>query len=432
MKAFFYTLGCKVNQYESQEIKELFKKNKYEITNQPEKADVIVVNSCTVTNESNRKTRQALRRFKQANPLAAIVLTGCIPQAFPKQAIVINEADIVLGNKNNANIVEAVNNYLESHNRIINIKTHESKEKYSGTGITHFEGHTRAFLKIQDGCNRFCSYCIIPFARGESRSKPISEIENELVYLGKNNYLEVVYTGINLSSYGRDFGIDLTTAVKLAEKSKKIKRIRLSSLEPDHIDYKMIEALSKISIFCPHFHISLQSGNDSVLNRMNRHYSTQDYLEIVDSIRKKFDNAAISTDIIVGFPGETQEEFSQTLDFVKMIGFSKVHIFPFSERKGTKAADMPNKLTKAIKTERCKELLALCDMTRKDFLNKHIGKTEEVLFESPKNDVFYGLAKNSLPVKASSIKNITGKILPVRIISVDGDFCLGKIIESNS
>lgn len=430
MKAFFYTLGCKVNQYETQEISETLSANGIFRASSPEDADIIVVNSCTVTQESTRKTKQAVRRFKKQNPNAVLVLTGCLPQAFPDEAEALEEIDVLLGNKNNHDLLTAVNYYLQTGARVNNVQLHEIKkgDEYKGVGISSLDEHTRAYLKIQDGCNRFCSYCIIPTARGRSRSKPLEEIENELRRLAQNGYKEIVFVGINLSAYGREMGLSLADAVETAEKEEGIERIRLGSLEPDHITDELLERLSRIRKLCPHFHLSLQSGSNSVLKRMNRHYTAEEYLEIMDMVRRHFPDAAFTTDVIAGFPGETDEEFAETAEFLKKARFQKVHIFPFSPRKGTRAYDMEGQIPKNIKHSRCAFLNEICAEIRTGILKAQIGKTFEVLFESAEKGKAGGYTRTYIPVEIISEENLQGQLKNVLITGVENDCCTGKLV----
>lgn len=428
MKVAFYTLGCKVNQYETEEMTELMQKNGFEVVSSKTQADIYIINSCTVTAESTRKTRQAVRRFKQKNPDCVTVLTGCVPQAFPNEANSIIEADIIIGNKTNLDLPEAIEKYILEHERLILTKEHKSGECYRGNTISKFEGHTRAFVKIQDGCDRFCSYCAIPYARGRSRSKPIEDIRHELETLGKSGFTEVVFVGINLSAYGRDLGLSLTDAVIAAENTEGIERIRLGSLEPDHIDDKMLDCFAGLKKFCPQFHISLQSGCDSTLKRMNRHYISSEYEELCNKIRSTFPDASITTDIITGFPGETPEDFDATCKFVEKIRFEKVHVFPYSIREGTKAAKMENQIKNEIKSKRASELSELSDKIRDNIFKSYIGKEFSVLFEANKNGLAHGYTKNYTPVSVKTDKNLTGQIHTVKIISAENGECKGKLL----
>lgn len=425
MNVYIFTLGCKVNQYESQEIGEMFEKSGYTLLNEPDNADIIIVNSCTVTAESVRKVRQSVRHLKKISPNAFLILTGCASQAEPEILSVLPEVNLMLGNRNNKNIVALCENALKEHGSSVNAhEEHENGESFQGFGITHFEGHTRAFLKIQDGCDRFCSYCLIPKARGRSRSKPLSDIDRELSELSKNGYGEIVFVGINLSDYGKNTPYSLPDALMLAEKYDSIKRVRLGSLEPDHITDEMISRLKNVTKLCPQFHISLQSGCNSVLKRMNRHYTREEYKALADSLRSAFKDASVTTDILVGFPTESEADFCETVDFAKSIGFEKIHIFPYSKRNGTPAAAMPQ-LSNAIKDERAKRLGAAAAEIRKEYLLKQVGKTCEVLFETEHPEFSEGYTKNYTPVRIYDGKDRKGKFINVLITDAGDDYCIG-------
>ncbi len=425
MKAAFYTLGCKVNQYETQEMISLLKNEGYEIINHKQKADIYIINSCTVTAESSRKTRQAVRRFRNDNKDAIIILTGCFPQAFPEEASRLSEADIILGNKMNHTIIDAITEFRLSKKQTVKVTVHKREDKYKGIEINTFDGHTRAFIKIQDGCNRYCSYCIIPKARGFSRSRPLEAIKNEIERLAKAGYKEIVFVGINLSAYGLDTNTSICDALQIAQETEGIERFRLGSLEPDHITDEVIRRLSGMKKFCPQFHLSLQSGSNTVLKRMNRHYTAEEYLELCRKLKAAFPDISLTTDIIVGFPGETEEYFNETLEFAKKCGFMKVHVFPFSPREGTVAYKFTDKIPNAVKTERCSVLQNECDRIRDSFLKEAIGRTVNVLFETPKGDIQQGYTENYTPVTVTSDENLCGQIRKVKILSCENDTCYG-------
>lgn len=424
MNIFFYTLGCKVNQYETQEMSELLEGAGYTIINSISDAHIAVVNSCTVTAESVRKTRQTIRRFKKQNSDCIIVLTGCAIQAEKHIVNDLPEVDIYLGNRSNTKIVEAINEFLKNRNTVDMHTEHKTGDPFTGCGITHFDGHTRAFLKIQDGCDRFCSYCLIPMARGRSRSKSLIDIDRELKCLAENGYKEIVFVGINLSDYGKNTPYSLPDALELAEKYEGIERIRLGSLEPDHITDEMIERLGKISKLCPQFHISVQSGCDNVLKAMNRHYTAKEYEHLAKKLRSTFTDATITTDVLVGFPKETDEDFKTTVDFIKRVGFEKVHIFPYSVREGTVAARMEQH-TNAVKEQRASELAETTEKIRADYMNKQVGNKVEVLFETYRNGYSEGYTKNYTPVRIISDKDFRGKIKKVLITDATKDYCIG-------
>lgn len=424
MNVFFYTLGCKVNQYETQEMCELFESGGYTIVNSVADADIVVVNSCTVTAESVRKTRQAVRRFKKQNPDSVVALTGCAVQAEKHIIKDLPEVDILLGNRNNTKIVEAVNEYFKNRSTVDMHTEHKTGDPFIGCGITRFDGHTRAFLKIQDGCDRFCSYCLIPMARGRSRSKSLEDIDKELKNLSENGYKEIVFVGINLSDYGKKTPYSLPDALNLAEKYDGIERIRLGSLEPDHITDEMIEALGKIEKLCPQFHISLQSGCDKVLKAMNRHYTAEEYEELAHKLRETFPDATVTTDVLVGFPTETEEDFNTTVDFVKRVGFEKVHVFPYSVREGTVAAKM-EQLTNSVKDKRAASLTEITDKIRAEYLKAQIGKTVDVLFETYRDGYSEGYTRNYTPVRIISNDDYRGAIKKILITEATDDYCIG-------
>lgn len=429
MKAAFYTLGCKVNQYETQEMISLLKNNGYSVVGNKEKADIYIINSCTVTAESSRKSRQTVRRFKHDNPDSVVILTGCFPQAFSEEAAALTEADIILGNKSNKKIIDAINDFLADKRQAVRVVAHQRNDNYQGTEIDTFDGHTRAFIKIQDGCNRYCSYCIIPKARGFSRSRPLDNIKTEITKLANAGYKEIVFVGINLSAYGLDTGHSICDALQLAENTDGIERFRLGSLEPDHITDDVIERLSGMKKFCPQFHLSLQSGSNAILKKMNRHYTAEEYFELCKKLKATFPELSLTTDIIVGFPGETEENFKETVAFAEICGFMKVHVFPFSPREGTVAFKLPDKIQNSVKNERCAVLQKKCDDIRKAFIDSLNGKTVNVLFETPKGTVQQGYTENYTPVCVESDVNLCGHIKQVRIKSANDDYCIGEIIE---
>ena len=430
MKISFFTLGCKVNQYETEAMKNLFFENNWKIVNNSDFADVYIINSCTVTSFGDKKARQSIGRFKKINPGAIIVMTGCFPQAFPEKSQTLKNVDIITGTTNRSNLPDLIKQFLIDKKRIINVSAHKKDELFENLTIKNFSKKTRAFIKIQDGCNKYCSYCIIPKARGFTRSKPLKTLENELISVAKSGYKEVVLVGINLSSYGLDLkNTDLTDAVNVAAKIDQIKRIRLGSIEPDLLTKDNILKLSKIDKFCPQFHLALQSGSDSVLKRMRRHYTKNLYKNLVEYILKRFENPSITTDIMVGFPGETQEEFNESLKLIEDINFLKIHIFPYSIRQGTPAAKMENQITKSEKQLRVKKMELAAKKSNQAFLKQQINKIHDVLFETQEGDVFTGHTKNYILVKTKSNSNLCGQIKCVRIKCYTEKFCIGELIE---
>ena len=431
MKAKIITLGCKVNQYESEAMLEALLAGGFQEAASGEEADVMVVNSCTVTATSDQKVRQTLRRARKENPGAVTVLTGCMPQAFPEEAAALLEADVVLGNARRADLLPRVMEYLSSKQRIVDIAPHEKGEKFERMAVSTFHGRTRAFLKIEDGCDRFCSYCIIPYARGRVRSKPLEDIQEEVRRLGEQGFQEVVLTGINLPAYGRELGLHLCDAVEAACQAPGISRVRLGSLEPEQLTPDVIARMAKEEKLCPQFHLSLQSGCDATLRRMNRHYTTAEYRQIVGNLRAAFPGCAITTDIMVGFAGETQEEFEQSLQFAREIAFAKVHVFAYSRRPGTRAYDAPGQVPIKVKEERSRQMIQVTKTTQQAFLQAQVGKVEEVLFEQQREQgVWEGYTRNYTHVLAPSGKDLSGQLLPVELLEVQGESCVGRLARS--
>ncbi|MEE1126356.1 MAG: tRNA (N(6)-L-threonylcarbamoyladenosine(37)-C(2))-methylthiotransferase MtaB [Acutalibacteraceae bacterium] len=426
MRFYIFTLGCKVNQYESQIMHENLVNSGFDYTKEYNDADIIIINSCTVTSASDSKAVKLMHRIKRENPQAVLVLTGCLPQAFPEDERFI-EADIILGNKSRSILVSTIQQYLTNRVRIINISKHETGDDFESMSINNFTERTRAFVKIEDGCNRFCSYCIIPYARGRVRSKPLDELKNEIEVLSKRGFKEVVLVGINLSAYGQEFGMDLSDAIETACAVDGIKRVRLGSLEPERMDEATIARISKQPKLCPQFHLSLQSGCDATLKRMNRHYNTNEYYEIVENLRKAFDNCAITTDIMVGFPGETDEEFNESLEFAKKVAFAKVHTFAYSRRPGTVADRAENQVAESVKNIRSKQMIDLTTKTQEEFLQSQIGKTEPVLFEREKNGYYEGHTMNYTQVIVKCDMDISNQILNVKITEADKNRCVGVL-----
>ena len=429
MKVKFVTLGCKVNQVESEAMREALLAAGFQEAAGGETADVVVVNSCTVTATSDQKARQALRREKKRNPGAVAVLTGCWPQAFPQEAQEFLEADVVLGTARRGDLVPRLLEYLSTKQRVVDIAPHQKGEKFEKLTISAMHGRTRAFVKIEDGCDRFCSYCIIPYARGRVRSKPLEDIREEAARLGEAGYKEVVLTGINLPAYGKDLGGDLCDAGEAACAAPGILRVRLGSLEPEQLTPPVIARLAAQEKLCPQFHLSLQSGCDDTLRRMNRHYTTAEYRQIVGDLRKAFPNCAVTTDIMVGFAGETEEEFGESLAFAKEIAFAKVHVFAYSRRPGTRAYDMPGQVPNREKERRSREMIAATLETQRAFFAAQTGRVEEVLFEQERDrNVYEGYTRNCTPVRVASAAPLQGQIRQVRLTQALEDFCLGELV----
>lgn len=427
MKVTFYTLGCKVNQYETEAMREAFAAAGHMPVPNDAPFDAAVINSCTVTAESDRKTRQILHKVRRENPEAIIILTGCMVQAFSEEARELTDADIVCGNTDVKKTVEYAERFLKDGERIFEVSEHKKTERFNTPVLSSFAERTRAYMKIEDGCDRYCTYCIIPTARGSVRSKPLAEIAAEAETLSRAGFSEIVLVGINLTSYGKDEDIDICDAVEAAATPDGIKRVRLGSLEPDHISDNVLERLKAQKKFCPQFHLSLQSGCDETLKRMNRHYDTAFYRDLVSRIRAVFEDASVTTDVMVGFAGETEEEFSKSLAFVKEIGFAKTHVFAYSRRRGTVAYGLPAQITRAEKAERSRRMIETALACEEEFLKGLVGKTEYVLFETAEKGFAEGYTPNYSRVRVKSDEPHTGEILPVKIISAEKECCIGEI-----
>ena len=376
------TLGCKVNQYESEAVEEIFEARGYK--KKEENADIYVINTCTVTNMSDRKSRQMISRARRDNPEAVIAVMGCYSQVKPEEVSQIEGVDIVLGSRNKEEVVDLCEDVLQNKGAIDKVLSLSETKTIEDLEISNQEAMTRAYMKIQDGCNMYCSYCLIPYARGNISSRDMESIKNEAKRLAENGYKEIVLTGIHVSSYGKDLknGTSLIDVIEEVANIDGIERIRLSSMEPRHITREFLERMKATKKACDHFHLSLQSGSDDILKAMNRKYDTKIFKEKVDLIREVFPNAGLTTDIIVGFPTETDENHMETKNFVKDIKFAKTHLFKYSKRNGTKAATMKPEVDGNIKKERLKELEEIEQINKREFLEKQIGKTLSVLFES--------------------------------------------------
>ena len=384
-RAALHNLGCKVNSYETEAMKELLQAAGYEIVDFEDKADVYVINTCSVTNVADKKSRQMLHRARTRNPQAVVVAAGCYVQAAGEKLKEDGAVDLIVGNNKKTELVPLLEEYFAGREHPDGVIDISAVQEYEPLHITAQTEHTRAFIKVQDGCNQFCSYCIIPYTRGRIRSRRMEDVEEEVRGLAKKGYQEVVLTGIHLSSYGLDFkdGTDLLALIRRIHQVDGIKRIRFGSLEPRIITDEFAKALSELPKVCPHFHLSLQSGCDDVLKRMNRHYTCEEYEERCQILRRYFEQPAITTDVIVGFPGETDEEFRQTKEFLKTIRFYEMHVFKYSRRAGTRADRMPDQVPETEKTERSAELLSLEAELSREYRSTFLGKTEEILLEEP-------------------------------------------------
>jgi len=428
----FFTLGCKVNQYETEAMAEIFKSLGYDVVGFDEYADVYVINTCTVTGRGDMKSRQEIRKAKKINPDSVVAVVGCYSQVASNEVLNIPEVNVVLGTKNKGEIVKLVEKAANA-NKVNAVEDIFKDRKFEELKISAQEGHTRAYLKIQDGCNQYCTYCIIPYARGPIRSRKPNDIFDEVKRLRDNGYKEVVLTGIHVASYGKDLeNVDLLDIIKMIHEIEGIERIRLSSIEPTFLTEDFVREVSLLPKFCRHYHISLQSGSDSVLKRMGRRYTTSEYKRIVERVRKYIEDVAITTDVMVGFPGETEREFNETYEFAKDIEFSKMHVFKYSRRAGTKAADYPDQIKNSVKEERSKILIKLSEECELKFYKKFLGSTLNVLFEQRTkalNDYVEGLTDNYIRVAVKSDLNIKNKILPVKLIDLKKDFAIGNIVE---
>ena len=429
MTFFITTLGCKVNQYESEYMRELMLRGGYTETGDFSTADINIINSCTVTAVADAKNRKTVNRIRRENPSTVIILTGCMPQtvSFDKDSI-YDKCDIVLGNTKRGDILKILEEYNLSHIKTVNVREHLKNEQFESMSISNFEERTRAFVKIEDGCNQFCTYCTIPYARGRVRSKPLEELKHEIEDLAKKGYKEIVLVGINLSCYGTDISCDLYDAVKTVCSISGIKRVRLGSMEPENLTEDLIIKLSKEEKFCEQFHLSLQSGCLKTLKSMRRKYSPEEYMNILDNIRKYFKNPGITTDIMVGFAGESDEDFSESLEFASRCRFAKIHIFPYSRREGTLAYSYPDQVDSETKKKRCRRLEEVEFQSRNSFLNDQLGLTESVLFETSHGEGIYtGYTKNYTPVKVYSDSELTGRIADVMLKKIESGYCIGEL-----
>ena len=423
------TLGCKVNQYESEAVEEIFKARGFE--RKENNADVYVINTCTVTNMSDRKSRQMISRARKDNPDAIIAVMGCYSQVKPEDVAKIEGVDIILGSRNKEEVVDLCEDMLQNKEAIDQVISVSEEKTFEDLEISNQTEMTRAYMKIQDGCNMYCSYCLIPYARGNVVSRPMDSIVKEAERLAKNGFKEIVLTGIHVASYGKDFkdGTSLIDVIENVAKVEGIERIRLSSMEPRHITSDFLERMKATKKACDHFHLSLQSGSDDVLKSMNRKYDTKVFKEKIDLIRQVFPNAGLTTDIIVGFPGESEENHKETMDFVKEIKFAKTHLFKYSKRDGTKAASMKPEVDGNIKKDRLKDLEAIEKTNREEFLQKQVGKTLSVLFEEKSDMEGFksGYSTNYLRVNVENPSLPTNEIYDVKITGIINDELIGEI-----
>lgn len=428
-KVASHALGCKVNQYESEAIAELFAERGYEIVRIDEYADIYIINTCTVTNFGDKKSRQLIRKVKRQNPDSIVAAIGCYAQTQPEKIKEVDGVNLVIGTKGRKDVVDLVEKYSKDNGVVSTVGEISNEHTFEHLSIQKLAGRTRAYLKIQDGCSQFCSYCIIPYARGPVRSRNAQDIIDEVHNLAKNGFREIILAGIHVASYGKDL-IDTTLldVIKRVQDIEGIERIRFSSIEPNIVTQQFVSELSKMDKVCDHFHLSLQSGCDRTLKRMNRKYDTAKYTQSVELLRKYFPDAAITTDIIAGFPDETDEDFEESIAFAEKIGFAKIHAFPYSPKEGTPAAKMQNQILNAVKDERTARLIELSDKMADNFINGFIGKTMTVLYEKQVSDgVYEGYTTNYIRVHSNSVKNISNSIVKTKIIAAENERAVGKL-----
>ena len=430
-KAAFYTLGCKVNQYETEAMTESFENAGYEIVDYSEFADVYIINTCTVTNMGDRKSRQIIRRAREKNPEALVAVVGCYSQTAPGEVLEIPEVSLVVGTDERSRMVELVEYAMKKEEKLNMVNDIMKVREFEEMPIKSYKSRTRAFLKIQEGCDQYCTYCIIPYARGHIRSRKPDSIIAEVKELAENGFREIVLTGIHVASYGKDLGN--TSLIDIIEKVHEIdgiRRIRMSSVDPNVMTDGFIERLSRLPKICGHFHLSLQSGCDETLKRMNRKYTTGEYRRVVEKLREVFADVAITTDLIVGFPGETEEEFQKTVDFVDEIAFSGMHVFKYSQRSGTPAAKYEHQVKPQVKDARSKVITAIAKKNEEKFKKAFIGRSKPVLYEQPfdgQKSLFEGLTDNYIRVVSESQEDIKGKIIETVLMELKEDYMTGSI-----
>ena len=433
MKFALYTLGCRVNSYESEAMAEKFIREGYEMAEFEDFADVYVINTCTVTNMGDKKSRQMISRARRKNPEAIIAVVGCYSQIASEDVAGIEGVDVVLGSRNKGDVVYWVNRAREEKKQVVEVKDVLRNKNFEGLAINEYQDKTRAFLKIQDGCNKFCTYCLIPYARGAVCSKSPELILKEVKELSRNGFKEIILSGVHTASYGVDLEGDwnLIKILKEINNIDGIERIRIGSIDPNFFTDEVIEIVSKIDKVCPHFHLSLQSGSDATLRRMNRKYTAADYKRAVNTLRRFMPDVSLTTDVIVGFPGESKEEFQETYEFLKDIKLNKMHIFKYSKRTGTKAATMPFQVDGNLKEERSKQLLDLSSILEKEFMEKFVGRDMMVLYEEShgeKENHYVGYTKNYIKVVTESCEDLSGKIVKTHLTSVEEENMIGKLM----
>lgn len=415
----FTTLGCKVNLYDSEAMAELFAQKGYEIVDFDEAADVYVINTCTVTNFGDKKSRQMIRRARRQNENSIIVATGCYAQVAPQTVAEIEGINIVIGTKDRAKVVEIVENY-RAENGVLNAVTDIKGEKeFERLKVSNLKDRTRAYIKIQEGCNRYCTYCIIPYARGPVRSRKPEDVIDEVRTLAENGFKEVVLTGIHVASYGLDLeNITLADIIEQVHSVEGIERIRFSSMEPKAVDDEFVARMARLPKVCEHYHLSLQSGSDTTLKKMNRRYTSEEYEKACERLRKAFPDVAITTDIIVGFPTETDENFKESYDFAERVRLSKIHVFPYSPKTGTPAAKIRPQIAPDVKNERSHKMLELSNRLNREFMSQYTGRTVEVLFERLEGDYYEGHTRNYIKVLCKSDRDLTNQLVSVKLTDI--------------
>lgn len=418
----FTTLGCKVNLYDSEAMAELFAEKGYEIVDFDEAADIYVINTCTVTNFGDKKSRQMIRRARRQNKNSIIVATGCYAQVMPETVAGIEGINIVIGTKDRSKVVEIVEAY-KAENGVVNTVTDIKEEKeFERLKVSRLKDRTRAYIKIQEGCNRYCTYCIIPYARGPVRSRKPEDIIDEVKTLAENGFKEVVLTGIHVASYGIDLeNITLADIIEKVHCVDGIERIRFSSMEPKAVDDEFVERMARLEKVCEHYHLSLQSGSDNTLKKMNRRYTAQEYEAACKRLRRIFPDVAITTDIIVGFPTETDEDFNESYDFAERVKLSKIHVFPYSPKTGTPAAKIRPQVSPEVKSERSHKMLELSNRLNREFMSEYINKPMEVLFERFENGYYEGHTRNYIKVLCKSERNLANELVTVKLTDIAGE-----------
>lgn len=432
-KVAFYTLGCKVNQYETEALTGLFEKSGYEVVDFNKSADVYVINTCTVTNLSDRKSRQMIRRAKSMNENSIIVVAGCYAQTAPEEVGNIPGVNLIVGTKERNKIIDYVKEIEKGRDKINIVGNIMATREFERLNIEAYKDRTRAFLKIQEGCSQFCAYCIIPYARGPIRSRLPEDVLKEVKRFAESGFKEIVLTGIHVASYGKDIKTtSLIDIIKKVHEIQGIERIRLGSIEPMAITQEFIQAAMELEKLCPHYHLSLQSGCDETLKRMNRKYTSGEYKNVVDLLKSKINDVSLTTDIMVGFPGETDEEFEKTCSFVESIGFLKMHVFKYSPRKGTPAADFTNQVSADIKEKRSERLIELSERMARKFNERYLGRSMPVLFEQEvkqKKGFVEGLTSNYIRVMCKGDSSCKGIIKTAGLVELKEDYILGRITE---